>query len=262
MKIIHYALVLICFGSGSFFMEGDTPKFFAIERVDDSTKIIAYGGFLDENGRDFNFIIEKPDEIKKFISEIKYGEKVFNVFSENSIEVHLIQDYKNITSLNIIPQYKRVFANDGYSYKFDLNQLNAWREKYHQLKYFYKGMNFKTKDEFDKFLVSQKQNPDFLYCTRPAFRYEGSFDIQFPKTKKFHNPQAIMDYIEPMIAKIEQDKEKYSLSYVLDERNSDDSKFVITISTYKKMFETLKIDDYKNTNWVLNVENAIFYYRK
>ncbi|MDF3027171.1 MAG: hypothetical protein K0S23_1478 [Fluviicola sp.] len=263
MKIVHLALILLGLGSFSFFIKGDIPKFFAIEKVDDSTKIVAYGGFLDENGKDFNFIIEKPDEIKEFISGIEYGEKVYNVFSEESIEIHVVQNYQDITSLTVIPKYKRVFTNNGYSYQFDLNQLNSWRKKYHSLKYTYKGMDFKTREEFEQFLSIQKQNPDFLYSSRPAFRYEGSFEIQFPKNEKFKNPQAIMDYLKPIINEVEPDEEKYGMSYILGDKNFNNSdQYTITISGSKRIFNELKVDNYKKSNWVLTVENAIFYYKE
>ncbi len=263
MKIIHFAFIFLGFGSFSFFIEGDVPKFFAIEKVDDSTKIVAYGDFLDENGKDFNFIIEKPDEIKNFISGIEYGEKVYNIHSQESIEIHLIQDYQDITSLNVVPKYKRVFANNGYSYQFDLDQLNSWREKYHSLKYTRKGLNFKSMEEFEKFLSSQKQNPNFLYSSRPIFRYEGSFEIEFPKNNVFNNPQAVMDYLKPLIEKIEPDQNKFGMSYELDDKNfNNKNQYTITISGSKQIFDNLKVDNYKNSNWALIVENATFYYKK
>lgn len=263
MKIIHFAIILLGFGSVSFFIEGDVPKFFEIEKVNDSTKIVAYGEFLDENGKDFNFIIEKPDEIRKFISGIKYGEKVYNVHSQESIEIHLIQDYQDITSLNIVPKHQRVFTNNGYSYQFDLNQLNSWRDKYHSLKFIRKGLNFKNIKEFEEFLSSQKQNPNFLYSSRPVFRYEGSFEIEFPKNNVFKNPQAIMDYLKPLIEKIEPDQNKFEMTYELNDKNvTNKDQYTIRISGSKQLFDNLKVDNYKNSNWTLIVENATFYYKK
>jgi hypothetical protein len=263
MAVFRIILSFLSFGLLSFFIEGDVPKFFDIEKVDSSTMIIAYGGFVDENGKNYNFIIDESDEIKKFISGIKYGEPQSNVFSQRSLEIHLVQDHRDITFLTIVPEYKRVFANDGVSYKFDLNQLEDWRAKYRPLQRFAKGVNFKTQKEFEEFLNKQKQNPNFLYSSYPLFRYEGSFEIQFPKSNQFKNPQAIMDYLKPFIKEVEPDEEKYSLSYELDDKNmTDRNQFTITISGSKKLFNELKVENYQNSNWLLIQENASFYYKK
>lgn len=263
MKVQRLAVASFIFFLSSFFIKGDVPKFYDISLVNDSTKIIVEGDFRDESGLDFNFIIEKPDEIREFISALQYGSPVGNIYSEESIEIHLIQDYRDITSLRVNPKYKRIFANDGHSYQFDLNQLIAWRKKYHPMKLTAKGANFRTKKEFELFLNTQKQNPDFLYSSIPLFKYEGSFEIEFPKDKMFYNPQAVMDYLEPIIKKTEPDKEKFTMSYVLDGKNlSDKNQYTITISGSKQLFESLKVDNYENSNWTLTVENAAFYYKK
>lgn len=263
MKIQQLVAVPFIFFLFGFLTKGDVPKFYNTELVNDSTKIIVEGGFRDENGQSIHFIIEKPEEIKEFISGLKYGEPVGNIFSEESIEIHLVQDYRDITSVNINPKYRRIFANDGHSYQFDLNQLIAWRKKYPLVKYSSKGVNFKTKEEFETFLNVQKQNPNFLYSSFPVFKYEGSFEIEFPKNEIFHNPQAIMDYLNPIIEKVEPDKDKFALSYVLDNKNfSDRNQYTITISGSKQLFEKLRVDDYRNVNWTVTIENAAFHYRK
>ncbi len=263
MKIQQLAVIPFIFFLSSFFIKGDVPKFYDTGLVNDSTKIIVKGGGLDENGQNLHFIIEKPEEIIEFISELKYGEPIGNVFSEKSIEIHLIQDYRNITSLNINPEYKRVFTNNGHSYRFDLNQLSVWRKKYPQVKYSAKGVNFKNEEEFETFLNAQKQNPNFLYSSYPAFKYEGSFEIEFPKNDMFNSPQAVMNYLKPFIEKLEPDQDKFGMSYELDDKNFNDrNQYTITISGSKQIFEKLRVDDYQNVNWKITIENASFYYRK
>lgn len=260
---IRTILLLLSFGALSFYINGDVPKFFDIERVDNSTKIVAYGDFVDENGKDFNFIIEKQDEIKEFISEIKYGGTLSNVFSDESIEVHLVQDYRDVTSLTIVPKYKRVFANDGHSYQFDLGQLEAWRKKYKPLKYRFISKEFKDKGEFEMYLNDQKKNPNFLYSTRPGFRYEGSFEMQFPANGEFKNPQAVMDYLKPFIEKIEPDEKKYGMSYILNDKNFNNrDQYTLTISGNKRLFDDLKVENYEKSNWAELVELVLFYYKK
>jgi hypothetical protein len=116
--------------------------------------------------------------------------------------------------------------------------------------------------EYDQFLKVQKNNPKFLYDYSPDFEYEGSFEIEFPKSKKFPHPEAISNYLEPLVEKIA-GKDNYSVTYELNTKNENNpDQFTMTIEGSKKLFNNLKLPGFKNENWQPTVAEAYFFYKQ
>lgn len=246
----------------SFLLTDEKPTLYSIDSVNKMTKIIAFGNYRDENNEDLSFCVENPDDIKRIINELKLGDHAPNAIEDETVGINVIQDYEEVSSWLLSPQLQYILTNNGQSYKIDLEKIKALHKKY-PLKYILKEVSFKSKIEFEEYRNTQKQNSSFLYATIPLFRYEGSFEIQFPKNSKFTSPLAIDNYIRPMVSKIEPDQEKFSISYILDSYNFNNEKqYTITIQGSKKIFDNLKVDDLENKNWKLTDETAFFYYKE
>ncbi|MBK9381089.1 MAG: hypothetical protein IPN39_07155 [Chitinophagaceae bacterium] len=134
--------------------------------------------------------------------------------------------------------------------------------KKYPFKYYHDIKVFKGRDEYDKYLSEQKNNPKFLFDYGPQFKYEGSFEIEFPKNSKFPHPKAISEFLTPYIEKIVS-KDDYTLGYVLNSKNMNNrDQYTMTIQGSKRLFEQLKLDKFKNENWEPTVEDAYFFYKR
>lgn len=151
-------------------------------------------------------------------------------------------------------------AHDGAAYKFDFNQIVNLNTQY-PFKYVRDVKEFKSKSVYEKYVEKQKSNPKYVFHYRPQFKYEGSFEIRVPKNS-FPHPAAVSDYLAPHIEKIVR-KGDYLLGYELSEKNmKDKDQYTMTIQGSKKLFEQLKLDQYKNESWQATIENAYFFYKK
>ncbi|MGB8191912.1 MAG: hypothetical protein WCF67_08340, partial [Chitinophagaceae bacterium] len=59
----------------------------------------------------------------------------------------------------------------------------------------------------------QKKDKAFLFDYAPQFKYEGSFEIQFPRNKQFPHPKAISEYLTPLVESVVS-KGEYSITYI------------------------------------------------
>lgn len=254
LLIIFLSLSITLFSQKNLF---DTLK------VDASTKIIGRYPQYDKSktyGK-YNFIIEDSIKIMEFIKSLKLGNEVENSTEDPSFKLTIVKNYDEIGSWTINPTLKSAMTHDGHTYEFDLTQI-AKLNKVYPFSYYYEIKVFKNRGEYEKYLTQQKNNPNFLFDYGPQFKYEGSFEIEFPKNSKFPHPKAISDFLTPYIEKIV-NKDDYSLGYKLNSKNMNNmNQFTMTIQGPKKLFEQLKLDNLKNENWQSTVEDAYFFYKK
>jgi hypothetical protein len=238
-------------------------KLFDTLKIDATTKIIGLYPLNDKSKtyEKYNFIIEDPIQIEKFIKNIKLGEEVTNPMEYPSFELAVVKNYKKVGSWHINPSLKMATPHDGHNYKFDLNQIIKLNEEFPS-SYYYEIRAFKNKDEYEIYLAKQKGNTGFLFYYAPEFKFEGSFEIEFKKFLPFPHSKSFSDFLDPYIQKIV-NKNEYRLEYILDSRNLNKSDhFIITICGPKRLFDELKIDNLKNENWQPTIENAYFFYKK
>lgn len=232
-------------------------------KIDATTKIIGRYPQYDKNKtyENYNFIIEEPVEIEKFVKKIKLDEEVPNSIEDPNFVITIIKNYQETGSWTINPRQQSAMTHDGHTYKFNLNQIIELHKQY-PFKYNSEKKMFKSKLDFETYLAEQKNNPNFLSAYAPQFRYEGSFEIEFKKSSQFPHPKAISDYILPYIEKIV-DKGEYSVTYILNDKNmNNNDQYTMTVSGPKKLFDELKIIGLKNENWHAIVESAFFFYKK
>jgi len=232
-------------------------------KVDAGTKIIGRFPHYDKSKtyEKYNFIIEDPIKIREFINTLKLGKEVGNSTEDPAFRLTVVKNYDEIGSWTINPGLKSAMTHDGHTYEFDLAQI-ANLNKIFPLSYYHEIKVFKSRDEYEKYFTKQKSNPNFLFDYGPQFKYEGSFEIEFPKNSKFPHPKAISDFLTPYIEKIV-NKADYSLGYVLNSKNMNNrDQYTMTIQGSRELFEQLKLDKLKNENWQPTVENGYFFYKK
>ncbi|WP_412476577.1 hypothetical protein [Flavobacterium sp. TBRC 19031] len=231
-------------------------------KVNSKTKIIGRYPQYDtkKTFEKFNFIIEDSVSIETFKKNIKLGDEVPNSMESPCFKLTIIKNYNEIGSWTINPTQKSAMTHDGHTYKFDLSQI-ATLNTTNPFSYFYEIKIFKTKLEYDDYLVAQKSNPKFLFDYGPQFDYEGSFEIEFKKSEEFSSPKKISEYLKSYFEKIANENE-YSISYELNEKNKNNrDQFTMKIESSKKIFKKFKLKNLKKENWQPTIADAYFFYK-
>lgn len=232
-------------------------------KIDSGIKIVGIYDHHDtkKTCEKYNFIIEDSASIAQFIKNLKIGKEVKNSHESKNFRIAIVQNFKEKERWIINPIQKSVMTDGSHTYAFDLDQLTKLNEMY-SFNYHYQTKIFSTRTEYDNYLKQQKDNPKFLFDYAPEFKYEGSFEIQFKKSKQFPTPKAISNYLEPYIENFVS-KDEYTLYYILDEKNmNDDKQYTMTITGPKKIFDNLKLKGLKNENWQPIIEEGLFFYKE
>lgn len=232
-------------------------------KIDNTTKIIGRYPQFDKNKtyKKYNFVIEDQSQIEEFTKNLKLGEEVPNSMENPNFKLTVIKNHIEIGSWTINPTNKSAMTHDGHTYKFNLNQISKLN-KTNPFDYEFKNVEFNSIDNYKSFLLEQKKNPKYLFNYSPQFKYEGSFKMEFKKSSEFPHPKGISEYLNPLIEKITKEGE-YSVSYVLDEKNMNDTgQYTMTIQGPKELYEKLKVKGIKNQDWMLSEELGIFFYKK
>ncbi|MBV4359224.1 hypothetical protein [Pinibacter aurantiacus] len=234
---------------------------FDTSKVDAHTKLIGrYDQFDKQKSFSFlNFIIEDPATIKKVLTALPLGAEEKTDYSNLDFRIDIIQNFHKTQSWMINPNTNSILFNDSL-YAFNIDKVKALAEKY-PFDYRFDALPFNNQDQFDEYLAKQEKDKFFLFAYVSSFAFEGTFEIQFPRNQKFPNPTAIHDSLAPQIEKFVP-KGKYSISYILDERNlGDPTQFIITIYGSRKLYDKLRVEYFRNENWKQNVAKGYFFYR-
>lgn len=236
-----------------------------LSKIDNDSKLIGRYPHFDREKtyRKWNFIIDNPDVIKKIVEKLQYGSEVENKFERNSFYVELIQNHKSNILFSIHPTHNSIQI-DGHSYSFDIESISSLNKKYPFI-YSWVKKEFKSENEYKSFLNEQLKNPNYLFDYKPLFKFEGSFDIMFPKSEQFPNLNAIYDYLNQKIEILEISKDTYRIGYSLTGINvTDKSQFTMTIECSKILFDKLELElaTLKKGNWGNTVETGIFFYKE
>ena len=257
MKKILFAFFLTI----SLSLTAQEKYIFDTSKIDATTKLIGRYPQFDKQKtyREFNFIIEDPETIKKVIMTLTLGKEGENTIEDPEFRVNIIQNFDEVKTWIVNPNLKSVLS-DGHTYEFDVKKLKDLAKKY-PFDYKFDKIPFKSKLDYEKYREKQKSDKTFLFDYAPQFEYEGSFEIEFPRNSKFSSPKAISDYLTPLIEKIVL-KDEYRIGYILNEKNrNDQTQFTMTITGSKKVFDELQLDNLKKENWTETVEEGWFFYR-
>jgi hypothetical protein len=232
--------------------------------ITDQTKLIGIYPFYDKNKtyRELNFFVDKIDVIDSISKTLTYNDKLEkNIIEQNHFSIYLIQDYKRVDYWLISPKFESV-SFYGKSYNFDIDFLLNLSKKFH-FNYFVVDKIFKSQNEYGAYLIKQKQNSNFIFSYSPDFKFEGKFEIEFPKNDKFKSPKAISEYLEKEILKIVDSKVDFRAYYIINDYNTKNrNQYTMTIESSKEVFEKLKLKKLKNKNWIKNEPEGTFYYKE
>ena len=251
-------LILISFFHSAIAQE---KYLFDTSKVNAKTKLIGRYPQYDKQKtfKSLNFIIEEPAKIKEALLLLKFGKEVKNSMQDPDFRICIVQGFEEIESYIVSPDLHKI-SNDGHTYEFDISAVQNFAKK-NPFDYKFDIVPFKTKEDYKIYLENQYKDKAFLFDYPPQFKYEGSFEIKFPRNSKFASPKAISDYLTPLIEIIVKEDE-YTLGYIIDERNlKDQSQFIMTISGSKKLFDKLQIESLKKENWTETAEEGWFFYR-
>jgi len=240
---------------------GQNKFFFDTAKIDATSKLIGRYPQYDkyQTYRNLNFIIEDPKTIKKIITTLTLGKKLENVLEDPGFRISIVQNFEEADSWTINPNLKSIVC-DGGTYEFDINKLKEVAKKY-PFDYKFDKISFKKRTDYEQYLLKQKSDSTYLFDYPPLFKYEGSFEIQFPHNKKFSSPKSISNYLRPIIEKIVA-KDEFTISYKANEKNiNDQTQFTMTITGSKKIFDELQIGNLKKADWTETVEEGWFFYR-
>jgi hypothetical protein len=230
-------------------------------KIDDNTRLI---GRSEQSGnesiyRNWNFYIDNPTVIKEVLKELTVGPETAGAFETPAFIISIIQQNNQVKDWLVNPTLKSTMY-EGHTYQFDVEKVKKLGGKY-PLEYKEEEITFSNKEAYDKYLTIQKENKNFLFDYSPQFKYEGSFEVKFPKTNLFSSPKTISEYLEPLIEKVVT-KNEYRLSFILDEKNmNDQNQFTMTIAGSKKIFDNLTLDGFGKGNWEPTVEKGFFFYK-
>jgi hypothetical protein len=235
-----------------------------LSKIDKDTKLVGRHPQYNKNSQyaKLNFIVENVEEIKNLLRKINYGAEITNRFDPNCFDLTLIQGDKEKRIGTIIPHNNSI-SFDGNTYRFDIGQIDKLNRKY-PFDYRCDVKVFKSEKEYSDFLMLQKKDNSFLFDYDPDFRFEGSFEIIFPKNDQFPSPLKISEYLEPFINKIESDNNKYRVDYALKGVNvTNRNQYTMTITGSRKLYELLELSDknLKKENWKYAESEGYFFYR-
>lgn len=182
-----------------------------------------------------------------------------NVIGSTDFRITIVQNSKEIKTWIVSPAINSIMF-DSHSYEFDFKKIKDLAKRF-PFDYRFEKKSFKTRADYEEYVGIEKNFASFLFDYEPQFRYEGSFEIEFPRNKNFSNPKTISEFLTPFIESIVK-KDEYTITYALSEKNLDDlNQFTMTITGSKRIFDELKIQGLINQNWTPTVEEAWFFYR-
>ena len=234
---------------------------FDTSKIDATTKLIGRYPQYDKQKtyKEFNFIITDPETIKAVIMTMPLGKEGENTIEDPEFRINVVQNFDEVKTWTVNPNLKSVMSN-GHTYEFDVTKLKKLANKY-PFDYKFDKVPFKNKFEYQQYLEKQKVDKEFLFDYAPQFKYEGSFEMKFPRDRKFSSPKVISDFLTPLIEKIVS-KNEYRVGYILNEKNhKDQTQFTMTITGRKKIFDELNLDNLNKENWKDTVEEGWFFYR-
>jgi len=234
---------------------------FDTSKIDINTKLIGrYPQYDKQKAYMFlNFIIDDQATIKHVITTLTLGKEGENTIEEPGFRIDLIQNFDEVKSWTVNPTLNSAMYN-GHTYEFNIDKIKELATKY-PFDYKFDKIPFKDKEEYVRYLSKQKENKDFLFNYAPQFKYEGSFEVEFPHNRKFSSPKAISDYLKPLIEDFVS-KGDYLVTYFLTEKNKNDqTQFTMKIFGSKKLYDTLQLDKLKKEEWKPGVEEGWFFYR-
>jgi hypothetical protein len=236
---------------------------FADIKISDSMKLIGRYPHYDKDKtfEKYNFIIEDFKVLDSLTKTLKVGKPASRIFDNANFLIELVDGKHNIiNSWTVLPNYSSIVGGGDF-YEFDTNILVDLAKKY-PLSYTFYEKEVKTEKAFSQFRDTLFKDNNFLFFYKSKLVFEGHFNLEFEKNKKFSSPKAISEYLAPTLDKLAT-KGKYNVIYELNDYNiSHRNQYSMTISCSYEVYEAFIDKNAKKKEWQVDVNNATIFMRK
>ncbi len=218
-------------------------------QLNDKMRLIGMYPHYDEKKtyESYNFLIEDSKIIDSISKVIVKGKEVMNQSTRQEFTIWLYNGDEKVKSWSFDPKYKFIRIN-GKSYEFDASQILRLTKKY-GFRYSLEKRFYSTQQGFDKEYEEIKNNPNLLFVYKPNFKFEGTFEIAYPKTGKFRHPKAISEYLDKKIGKFRTTKQ-YRAYYIANEFNrKNPNQYTMTVESDLGLFELFEDKKGQKGQW-------------
>ncbi len=209
-------------------------------KVTDSSILIA----TSTKYKQYEFCIEKKNEIIKELKKLTYGEVKENESEKFSVAIKLITKGKIIKIWDASPIYSIIEVREK-KYSFDTMLLSVLHKKY-PINYFIEEKVFTSQSQLDDYYQTLLEDPTFLYIVPHDFESEWleKFNLIFKKNETFSSPEAIVNYLRPEISKLVPEG-KFSIGYDPsgDAKRDSSNEFTMTVYSINELY-----NNFNNTN--------------
>lgn len=229
------------------------------EFINDTIKLIGMDAHYDENRtyQKYNFFITDKKVIDSLIRTVKYGSRTRNIMEHDNFSLIVTKNNRIVDRWSISPKFSNI-NTDGSPNFFDIDILASLSERF-PMKYKYYNKVFFSTEQYGHFEDSMLLKKNTLFIYRPDFRYEGSFEVEFPKNKDFPDARKAIEYINKILEK-KTDKSKFSAVYALTGYNlNNQNQITITISSPKWIFDEFNDGKAQKKSWTSAENDAIIF---
>ena len=205
----------------------------------------------------YNFFIEDKSVIDSLIKTIRYGTQTSNIMEQNDFSIIVTKENKIIDRWSVSPKFKNVNTDDGLR-AFDIDILAALSARF-PMRYNYYKKAFSNPEQYKLFEDSMLLRDNILFIYKPDFRYEGSFDVEFPKNNEFPNAHKAIAYINKKLEK-SIDKSKFAAVLELTDYNlNNQNQMTITINAPKWIFDAFNDAKAYKKSWTPAETDAMIF---
>lgn len=229
--------------------------------LNDTVKLIGMDSPYDENRtyQKYSFFITDKTVIDSLIKTVRYGERARNIMENDNFSLIVTKNNKIVDRWSISPKFNNI-NTDGSPNIFDIGILDALSSRF-PMKYNYYKKVFSSAEQYKSFENSVLLKDNTLFIYKPDFRYEGSFDVEFPKNKEFPDARKAIEYIDKILEK-KIDKSKFSAVYVLTEYNlNNQNQITIKISSPRWVFNEFNDKTVQKKSWTSAENDAMIFER-
>ena len=245
--MLRVIIILLTIFSATNSLYGQSKLLLDSIKLTDSLKLIT----TSYRYKEYEFSVESRSELLLVSKELKYLGETESSQERGAVVIRLICKGKILKMWLANPSNSTIEFNHKY-YFFDFKQLALLHIKY-PLNYFIVQENFNSETELDLYYPNLLMDTSFLYIVPPDFenQLQGSFHLTFPRNDTFTSPQAIFEYVNPIMEKI-LSKEKYFVCYAPfgDAKNDSQNEFTISIESDYKLFELFNDKNAKKSSWI------------
>lgn len=228
-------------------------------QLNEKTKLIGMYPHYDEKKtyENYNFLIEDTNIIDSISKIIVKGKEVMNQSTRQEFTIWLYDGNNKLKSWSFDPKYNFIRIA-GKSYEFDASQILKIAKKY-GFSYVFNKKYYQTQEQFNKDYADIKTNPNLLFVYEPSFKFEGSFEISYPKTNKFKHPKAISQYLAKKISEYRTENE-YRVYYVANEYNlKNRNQYTMTIDSDFGLYELFLDKNCEKGDWKIKEYSAYIF---